>query len=311
MKGYKDWINTHSGEQDPKALERLWKTTAAYKSGYSPNVDEGHVLFMDKIKNGGDNGAKVVPFGRRRAMLRVAAAIVVLLAAGFVFKQFFTNAGALETIATNEAEKKNMNLADGTLVTLNGLSKLAFPAEFDETERRVKLEGEGYFEVARDEAHPFVVETKEALVRVLGTSFNVRSFDDEKMLEVFVNSGKVAVVLKELDKKIELAKGDLLTYNEETGEHEVVSDEEQNTLAWKNGKLRFNKQPMSKIFSALEKLYHIEITAENEDLSKCLFTFNTDAIGLEEVIESLKLGCKIEFTEVSSGKYKVAGSCCE
>ncbi len=309
MKGFNDWINTHSDEQDTKALERLWDATAPYKSGYRPNVDEGHDMFMGKIRLDRDAGTKVVLFARYKGIMRIAAAIAVLLVASVLFNKY--GDGSIESIVTNEAEKKNLNLVDGTLVTLNGLSELAFPAEFDDAERKVELRGEGYFEVERNEAHPFVVETKEALISVLGTAFNVRSYDDENLFEVFVNSGKVAVELKTLNEKIELSKGDLLKYNEKTGDYEVISDKNENALAWKSGTLKFNKQPIGKIFSALEKLHHIEITAESQDLTDCLYTFNTDAIDLDETIKSLKLGCQIEFTEISTGKYRVTGSCCE
>ena len=86
-----------------------------------------------------------------------------------------------------------MILADGSKVYLNSESRLRFPTRFEGKERRVYLEGEGYFEVARDSAKPFIVEAKEVDVRVLGTSFNVNTYVSERAIRTTLVSGKVRV----------------------------------------------------------------------------------------------------------------------
>ncbi|RZM04132.1 MAG: hypothetical protein EOO88_56140, partial [Pedobacter sp.] len=89
----------------------------------------------------------------------------------------------MNTLSTDNGETYQLRLPDGSLVALNATSSLEYPANFNgKKERRVKLTGEGYFEVAKDKAHPFIVKTAEQEVEVLGTHFNVNAYADEKAI---------------------------------------------------------------------------------------------------------------------------------
>lgn len=99
--------------------------------------------------------------------------------------------------STSYGERKQFRLPDGTQLTLNSCSRIRYPNRFEGKERRVELEGEGYFRVHHNEKQPFIVNTRHFDVRVLGTCFNVKSYSSDELASVDVESGKVQVDLPE------------------------------------------------------------------------------------------------------------------
>ncbi len=309
MKGYNDWKNAHFEEMDLSTLNKVWNATSSYKSGYTPNVEKGHARFMADLDGKGNNNAKIFGLKSSRTLMRIAAAVVLLVVAGVLFNSYFGNDG-MNRVATNTQEKKELALQDGSEITLNGSSNLQYPTSFAGEERKVILNGEGFFNISEDASKPFIVETEVANIRVLGTSFNVRSYEDGTF-EVFVASGNVAVDLTGIDKTFELAPGDLLTYDKSSGSYSFESDEEQNTLAWKSGSLKFSKKPMSDIFTSLERLFNVEIEAEKADLLNCVYTFHPKKVAWQSIVDDLEAVCEIKFNKVNNNKFLVTGSCCE
>ena len=99
----------------------------------------------------------------------------------------------INTLVIGRGGEYSVMLADGTKVHLNSDSKLRYPVTFTRSERRVYLEGEAYFEVSRDERHPFIVEGKDFAVQVLGTSFNISNYKDDDVSRVVLLEGSVQV----------------------------------------------------------------------------------------------------------------------
>ena len=132
----------------------------------------------------------------RRVSLAVAsAAAVVCLILGsvsyirYIDRQQITYLEA----STSYGERKEIRLPDGTQLILNSCSRVCYPDRFADEERRVELEGEGYFRVYHNEKQPFIVNTRHFDVRVLGTCFNVKSYSSDEVVSVDVESGKVQV----------------------------------------------------------------------------------------------------------------------
>lgn len=160
-------------------------------------------------------------------------------------------------------------LADGSKVYLNSESRLRFPTRFEGKERRVYLEGEGYFEVTKDSAKPFIVEARGLDVRVLGTSFNVNAYVSERAIRTTLVSGKVRV-------------GDRLT-----GKGEVISPGQQVEwkdgvfttkevdisiyTAWIDGKFYFEGATLEEIAAQLERWYDIDFFFTSEKLKHFAF----------------------------------------
>ncbi|MEO1261963.1 MAG: FecR domain-containing protein [Bacteroidota bacterium] len=312
MKGYNNWMNMQDGDINESDLKQLWNATASYKEGYSPNVEKGHEMFMDRIRSDQHTSARIVRLKKKSPFLRMAAAIAVLIVAGILFKNFTETptSNGLEIVEAAD-EVKEMNLEDGTSVTLNTLSSLTYPDHFDESSRNVQLKGEAFFDVIRDESKPFKIETDKATVEVLGTSFNVRSFEDEDFLEVYVKNGSVAVHITGEEEVHVLTQGELLKVDFTENQVEKTVEESDNTIAWNTGKLTFINRPMLEIFEALEKLHKIKFDLKEEDFKSCRYTVNFGSTDMKDVIKGLEVACGITFSEVNENTYEVQGSCCD
>lgn len=172
------------------------------------------------------------------------------------------------TLETPKGTEFQLELADGTKVWLNATSSLQYPVDFVEKERRVRLRGEAYFEVERDEEHPFVVETSRADVEVLGTKFGVRDYAGKENLTTLV-SGRVAVAVEGGDRFV-INPGQQVCVG---SDGVVVRDVEPMLfVAWKDGYFAFNKTRLVDIMKELSDWYDVECRFVDKRLEGLLLT---------------------------------------
>ncbi|WP_292270185.1 FecR family protein [Butyricimonas sp.] len=185
-----------------------------------------------------------------------------------------------DTIVTLREERKNelivprggeyqIVLADGTRVWLNSATKLIFPQNFTGKERRVVLSGEAFFEVARDENKPFIVETSRMDVKVLGTRFNVNAYTDNEMVSTTLVDGSVEVA-SGTQKPITLVPGEQ-AYGE-AGELEKREVNVRLYTSWIDGRFMFNNVELEEIAKQISRWYDVEIFFTNENVKKTRFT---------------------------------------
>jgi len=161
-------------------------------------------------------------------------------------------------ISTPAGGQWEVKLSDGTQVWLNSASRLTFPASFSKLQNRiVTLEGEGYFEVAKDTAHPFIVISGNQRVEVLGTHFNINSYTDEPAIKTTLVQGRVKVSLLGVSSPVILMPGDQSTVAGSAIHVESVNTEE--ALAWKNGYFRFNDENIKSTMRKLSRWYNIDV----------------------------------------------------
>lgn len=154
-------------------------------------------------------------------------------------------------------------LADGTRVHLNAGSKLIYPTQFAGKRRMVILEGEAYFDVTKDEEHPFVVRTHLGEVTVLGTAFNVNAYRDASVCYTTLVHGKVSFSTPE-DKTITLLPGEQAVISaSELSKRSVNVDE---YVGWVNGVYSFNNRTLGEIMQTFERWYDIQVYYETPDL---------------------------------------------
>ena len=161
-------------------------------------------------------------------------------------------------------------LDDGTQVWVNADSRLKYPVQFVGKERKVFLEGEAYFIVAKDSL-PFMVSTSRGDVRVLGTTFNVKSYDEEVAMQATLVEGKVLVAQGQ--KEMELAPGEQGTVTDAgiMAKRAVDVDE---FVGWRKGIYVFKKQPLEDIMRDLSRWYGVSVFFQNEGLKQVSFTGN-------------------------------------
>jgi ferric-dicitrate binding protein FerR (iron transport regulator) len=188
-------------------------------------------------------------------------------------------------------------LPDGTTGWLNGNSSVKYNGNFI-TNRQVTLTGEAFFDVFKDKRSPFRVSTNEINVEVLGTRFNIASYEDEENVEVVLEEGKLVFNSKEMNKSFTMSPNDLLIYDKSSGNISTEEVQPRKYLSWTEGKLVFRNDPLDVIARRLGRWYNVDVEVDGifpNDL-RLRATFIDE--GLEEVLallkRSLAVDCKIE-----------------
>jgi len=162
----------------------------------------------------------------------------------------------INVLSTSRGETYELRLPDGSLVALNATSSLEYPANFNrKKERKVKLTGEGYFEVAKDKAHPFIVETDKQQVEVLGTHFNINSYDDEPATATTLLEGSVKV---SSGSRVQMLKpGEQAVYDGKV--IKVQQADTESITDWKDGDFYLNHVDFKTAMRKIGRWYDVEI----------------------------------------------------
>ncbi len=274
---------------------------------------DGHLANNEKIaapfKSVDKKQSRVISF------LKYVAGVAACFITVFLVREFFLSNKA-ETISKNEVttkkgSKSNIKLPDGTQVWLNADSKLTYSADFAHN-REVVLIGEAYFDVTHDEAHPFVIHSGIANIKVLGTAFNIRNYPLEKTLQTTLMRGKIEVsftnrigdkiILKPLEKLIIQKENSNLDKDKSLSPQKTVElttvsySKADSTIAetsWVNDKMVFINEPLEDIATELERHFAVKVIFKNEVVKKYRYTGFFGNVTLEKVLQIIQLSKKI------------------
>jgi len=193
----------------------------------------------------------------------------------------------MQTLTVPNGKDFALQLADGTKVYLNAESRLEYPSRFEGEERIVSLQGEAYFEVAKDAQHPFVVQTHDVTTRVLGTTFVVRNYEQNQPVIALIE-GKVEVSnSKQPSTKMQIEPGQIaqLTQN---GSFELLNEDIDQFTYWRSGYFYYDDKELVEIATEIGRWYNVNVVFENEELMhlKMHYFCNRQA-GIEEAIRIL------------------------
>lgn len=204
-----------------------------------------------------------------------------------------TNTSWVEVHSPHGA-RTQFSLPDGSTGWLNSGSVIRYPARFG-SNRTVAINGEAYFEVVKNPDAPFIVETKQIKVKVLGTSFNVVSFNNDSITEVVVASGKVELTTEGKELNEVLLASDRLVLNRSKNRFSRSKVEIQNYTSWKDGKLIFLNDPLDEVIRKISRYYLVDFTVDEQVDRKQLFRAIMEDESLEEVLRYMKLTMNIDF----------------
>lgn len=160
------------------------------------------------------------------------------------------------SLITPRGGEFRITLEDGTEVWLNAQSQLVYPEHFAQSERRVRVSGEAYFHVARNEQQPFIVEADGQAVRVLGTEFNVRSYAEDADVQTTLVSGSIALQpIGAGDAQLLLTPGHQAVFSKTEHDIQVHSVDTEVATSWKDGKFVFENQTLEQIMLTLARWY--------------------------------------------------------
>lgn len=188
------------------------------------------------------------------------------------------------TLTTPRAKQQRLVLSDGTRIWLNAASTIRFPSVFNGGKRVVELSGEAYFEVAKDAAKPFVVKMGQNEINVLGTRFNVMSYDNESKVVTTLLEGAVKY---STELKTVVLKPGQETRAGKDGSVELVKNADMElATAWKNGQQMFKRSDLTSIMRQVERWYNVDVVFKNEAPKTATFTGDLPRdVGLIELLK--------------------------
>lgn len=159
-------------------------------------------------------------------------------------------------------KRSQITFSDGTKVWANAGTRLVYPVEFEKDKREIYVDGEIYLDVTRDETRPFVVKTSNLDIKVLGTKFNVTSYNSDKERRVVLVSGSVKVINRDKAKESLLSPSKMYEY---IGDNITITDiDTELYISWVDGVYMFNKEPLKNVLTRLSKYYGVDIVCDNE-----------------------------------------------
>lgn len=251
--------------------------------------------------------ARIDKSARWRIWFRSSAAAAAILLLGLVSNYFSYNEGykkqhsQLVTLENPLGMKSSVILPDGSKVILNAGTVLTYPTAFISSEREVDIKGEAFFEVAHDGSRPFVVKAEEIRIKVLGTKFNVKAYEEEENIEITLAEGKVGIGVVNKEQMLLMAPQQQVCFHKK---NKTFSRHQVDLLyytAWKEGKFYFNALTFRDIAKHLERSFNVHIHITSEKLKNTVFTgdFVQDE-NLEQILHVMTFDKRI--------KYKIEGN---
>ncbi len=276
----------------------------SHQDGELATIKE-HVF--SRITNQKDQKTKLNFNQKLRYITRVAAVFVVVFGAAMYLLMNNGSIDRLQEVAqpqpVNQIEKEtafgqqlSFKLPDGTMVKLNAGSKLIFPKQFSKESREVTLIGEAFFDVERDENRPFNIKANKVNVRVLGTSFNVRSYEDEKHVQVGVRTGRVQVYSEAGDQEVTLEKNDMADYSSASNKiTKGVIKESAMVFGWMDRELLLKDYTIDQIMEEVTRWFDVQFEVKVALNNKRKFTTRYKDPTLKSVMESLSYAYEFDY----------------
>ncbi len=318
-------------------MKTLWDSVEIKNNPDKLNIHQSWNKFNQNLKQKEKTSLKISTENKIAGLkffLRIAA--LVLISFGLSWTIFYTYYGnAIQTsdgmleLKVPRGSKSILKLADGTTIWLNSETTIRYPDKFSNKQRDVYIEGEAFFEVAKNKKWPFKVHTSDIDIIVLGTSFNVKSYPDEGTIETTLEEGSILIEKKAksgkkqyislkpnqrvtlvkgngklaLDKQIHTnSKNKNIPKKTQTKtihrKEKFYLDENTDTqlyVAWKNNQLVFKNERFESLAVKLERWYNVEIIIKNDKLKDYRFTGTFENETVEQAIAALQLTTKFDY----------------
>lgn len=267
----------------------VWFSSGATNTAVNFDKDKAFSLFKRRVAESEKKRKQMLRFSWNTFM-RVAAIVLILMipfATYWQGKQAVKQSFADMIVEAPMGAHTKLYLPDGTLVWLNAGSKIVYSQGFGVDDRQLKLEGEGYFEVKRNEKVPFEIKTKELNLRVLGTKFNFRNYSDDEELTVNLMEGKVVLKngIKEMP-ELYLVPNEKMILNKATGQMMKSRTKTSKANVWINDELFFDEDLLKDIAKKLMRSYNVKVEVADSLRNKRFYgSFKISANTIDKILD--------------------------
>jgi len=228
-----------------------------------------------------------------------AAAILLLISISgsvgyFISYSSFDSTPHYTEIFVRKGERSTIVLPDGSKVQLNSDSHLKFVSDFRSNKRKVTLDGEAFFNVTHDQSRPFIVETQELNIEVLGTSFNVSCYPNDSLVTTFLQSGKVKINSGKSD-NVFLSPHETYMFNKVTQESKKLKVIDQRYMDWTLGKLTINSETIGEFAKKLERRFNVQIEFGDSEAKNHIYSGSIKDEDINTLLEALIFASNINY----------------
>lgn len=247
----------------------------------------------------------------RKSMLipfiKIAATILLIIGVSFSLRWYYINS-KYEQVVAYQKILEPVILPDGTKVFLNSGAKIKYPKVFGSI-RKIELTGEAFFNVTRNEKSPFVIQTVNAQIKVLGTSFNVSAYQETDSVQVVVESGTVELASRNSVENIRLTKGNSGVFYSKSKKLVKSTTSDINAYSWKTNIITFKNADLNYVSKTLSKTFSTKISIDNDQLKTYKLNAVYDNLKLEDIFKALKTTHCLDAKKTSEG-YLIFGPAC-
>ncbi len=210
-----------------------------------------------------------------------------------------------QTITTPPGVKSHFFLPDSTAIWLNSSSSVSYPLSFAGDFRQIKVTGEAFLDVKKDQKHPFIVELGKINVNVLGTRFDVIHYDKENHTEIILESGSLSFSKGAIENEktiAELKPGELARFEKAGNNLEIKAVRTDKYTSWIHGKLVFRDDPMTEVVTKLNRWFNVQIEVADPEILSYIYTATFQNESIDEILELLKISAPIRYQVIHSKK---------
>lgn len=281
--------------------EELWVSSAVADDTQQYDVDQAFERFRKRtgLDQAGKQSYKWYRTWSVAAVAIVLLGLITVTAYWQGSRQIQSNFSDI-VVEAPLGSKTKLTLPDGSTVWLNAGSKMVYSQGFGVSDRRLAFQGEGYFEVEKNDEMPFLVQTHDVNVTVVGTKFNFRNYPEDEEAVVELLEGKVALENQLKEEAVRyLSPNEKMVLHKATGEMDITSAKVKEATLWTESILLFDEDLLPDIVRELERSYHVQIEIENEDLKQTRFygQFNQLEQNIYDVLDMLSETGKLKYHE--------------
>lgn len=275
-------------------LKEIWYTMSVLEEAKEFDDVRAFQNFKEKTRSGSTKKFRI------GALLKYASILLLILGSSYLINSKLDNNNeaqlALNYISVPDGSTSKVAFKDGTKIWMNSNTELELVAQKRANERRVKLNGEAFLEVNRNEISPFTVETAAAEVKVLGTTFNVNAYGNDKELKVTLESGSVEVMTNQ-NETIKLVPGEQMVYDIVTNKFSVQEVNLKKELVWKTNNLIFTGESFEEIIELLERKFKVKIEVKNTTILNSRFSGDfVNRESLEQILDVMSAKSRFRYT---------------
>lgn len=307
LSDFKELVSTVNDSSDQELEDFFfeeWNKFDTYPSLSQEKIDSLYCHLHKKMK--------ISPFYKiTRHWGQIAASILLLFASGLTILYYIQHQ-ELQTLAeqdvivrSGDSGTSQVSLPDGTLVRLNANSSLTYQQNFGQNNRKVKLSGEGYFEVKKNTEKKFIVNTGYIDVTVLGTKFNLYAYEDKDIIEMALVEGHVNVSTSQPPYQTICVKpNEKVTYNKYDNKLNIEKTTTKIETAWLNKELVFREEKLENVFQCLSRKFRVKFSIDSSISVDDVYTGAFDDEKIEDILEVLKIHYGFNYT-VKDGKINI------